>query len=83
MGKSACEESVVKCDKTIGLVVLILNIIPFTAGIGTMVSACAGKSGKFNGTALLFGILQWLLLFLLIGWIWSIIHGVWVYQASR
>ena len=76
-----CEDSVTKCDKTIGLICLILNIIPFTSGVGTMVSACANK-GDFNGSALCFGILQLLTAFLLVGWIWSIVHGVWIFQKA-
>ena len=76
-----CKKSVVQLEHSVALVCLILNCIPFTSGVGTMVSACAGK--EFNCTALLFGILQWLLLFLLVGWVWSIVHGVWLLDASK
>ena len=65
-------------DKGTATICLVLNCIPGLAGIGTMVSACV-VPGKLNTTALLFGILQWLLQFLLIGYIWSIVHGVWIF----
>ena len=76
-----CKKAVVKLDHTLALVCCILNCIPFTSGIGTMISACAGKD--FNCEALLFGILQLLLTFLLVGWIWSIFHGIWLLDASK
>ena len=53
--------------------------IPFTSGIGTMISACVGK--EFNCMALVFGILQFLLP--LGGWIWSIIWGIMIYQTNK
>ena len=76
-----CKKAVVQLDHTVAVICLILNCIPFTSGVGTMVSACAGK--EFNLTALLFGILQLLLAVLLVGWIWSIVHGIWLLDASK
>ena len=73
-----CEPAIVKLDDDcLALVCLILNCIPFTSGVGTMVSACTGPA--FNCQALLFGIDQFLLTGLLGGYIWSIIHGVMIY----
>eukprot|EP00354_Favella_ehrenbergii_P005422 CAMPEP_0170458356 /NCGR_PEP_ID=MMETSP0123-20130129/5343_1 /TAXON_ID=182087 /ORGANISM="Favella ehrenbergii, Strain Fehren 1" /LENGTH=48 /DNA_ID= /DNA_START= /DNA_END= /DNA_ORIENTATION= len=47
-----------------------------------MISACMG--GKFNCMALVFGILQWgLQPVLLVGYIWSIIHGVKLLDISK
>ena len=80
--EGCCQNSIVKVDKDMGIICLILNCIPFTSGVGTMVSACANP-GEMNSNALLFGILQLLTAFLLVGWIWSIIHGVWIFQKSR
>ena len=75
-----CEAALVKVeDSTLALVIMILNIIPFTSGIGTMISACVGK--EFNCMALVFGILQFLLP--LGGWIWSIIWGIMIYQTNK
>ena len=51
----ACKASVVSLDHTLAIVCLILNCIPFTSGVGTMVSACAGPD--FNCNALVFGLL--------------------------
>ena len=77
----ACKESVVSLDHTLAVVCLVLNCIPFTSGVGTMISACAG--GDFNCNALCFGILQFLLCFILVGWIWSIVHGIWLLDAAK
>ena len=71
---NTCAESYVELEHSTAVVCLILNCIPFLCGIGTMISACMGK--EFNCTALVFGLLQWLLEFILVGWIWSIIHGI-------
>ena len=76
-----CKASVVSLDHTLAVVCLVLNCIPFTSGVGTMISACAGKD--FNCTALCFGILQFILAVLLVGWIWSIVHGIWLLDASK
>ena len=62
---------------------LILNCIPITPGVGTMVSACCNNSKKgFNGWALFYGILQLLLGFFVIGWVWSIFYGCMIYEVS-
>ena len=73
--------SIVVLEKDMALVCLILNCIPITSGVGTMISACTGK--KFNCNALAFGILQFILTILIIGWIWSIVHGIWMLDASK
>ena len=39
---STCKQAVVSLDHTLAIVCLVLNCIPFTSGVGTMVSACAG-----------------------------------------
>ena len=51
----ACKASVVELERTVAIVLLIINCIPFTSGVGTMVSACVG--GNFNLYALLFGLI--------------------------
>ena len=75
----ACKKSVVELDHTLAVVCLVLNV--FLPGVGTMISACAGK--EFNGMALLFGLLQLLTAFIVVGWIWSIVHGVWLLDKSK
>ena len=76
-----CADAIVELDSTLALVVLILNIIPFTSGVGTIISACIGK--KFNCLALGNGIAQALLTGIFVGWIWSIIHGIWVWEVRK
>ena len=78
MGGSSCKDSVVKLDKGLAIVCLILNII--FPGVGTMISACTGS--KFNQLALIYGILQLLTAFLIVGWIWSIVQGIWILEKS-
>jgi len=53
--KAACADSYVELEHTTAIVCLILNCIPFTSGIGTMISACVGK--EFNCNALVMGLL--------------------------
>ena len=77
----ACKASVMELDHTLAIVCLIFNCLPFTSGVGTMVSACAGD--HFNCTTLLFGILQLILTCIVVGWIWSIIHGIWLLDKSK
>ena len=79
--KSVCKDAIVQLDIVIAVVLLILNVIPFVSGIGTMISACIGK--EFNVTALIFGILQWLTTFILVGWIWAIYHGILLVKAAK
>ena len=77
-----CKESVVSLENTMAIVCLILNCIPFTSGVGTMISACVNDKG-FNVMALVFGICQFVLAWILIGWIWSIVHGIWLLDAAK
>jgi hypothetical protein len=60
-----------RLDKTMALVVLILNI--FLPGVGTIIMGCVGNNA---GGWICIGICQALLAFLIIGWIWSIITGL-------
>ena len=77
--QGACDKSVVKVDKTMALILLIVNIL--FSGIGTMISACIGP--EFNSMALIFGILQLICTFLIFGWCWSIYHGVLIYKKAE
>ena len=73
------KDSVVVLEPNVALFLLIANI--FWAGLGTMLSSCIGK--EFEPNALKFGLFQWLLGFMFIGWFWSICHGCWLYKASK
>ena len=74
----SCKAAVVKVDPPLHLILFIVNII--FPGWGTMISACVGK--KFEATTLIFGLLQMFLFWTIIGWIWSIVHGYWIYEKS-
>ena len=76
-----CKDAVVSLDNTLAIICLVLNCIPGLCGIGTCISACAGD--KFHLNTLILGICQWLLTGLLVGWIWSIVHGIWIYKAKK
>ena len=75
----ACAEYVLKVESNLALLILILNII--FPGLGTLITAFI--AGEFNVKVLLVAIAQALLTCILIGWIWSILHGVWVYNKSK
>ena len=79
--EGSCKKSVVKLDEKVATICLVLNCVPGLSGIGTCVSACIGKD--FNGLALIFGILQWFLTWFIVGFIWSVLHGVWIYQKAH
>ncbi len=61
--------------------VLLCNII--IPGFGTMIqSYCDGRSCWNCGTFFV-GVLQLILAPILVGWIWSIWHGIRVYEVSK
>lgn len=62
-----------------GLIQLILNII--FPGTGTILNSCMAT--KFNATTFIVGILQFILAYILIGWIWSIWWGILIVEKSR
>ena len=74
----SCKLAVVKVKKPLHIVLFILNI--FFPGWGSMISACCDK--KFNSNAFLFGLLQFLFCWTLVCWIWSIIHGYWIFEKA-
>ena len=67
-------------NETLGLLCLILNII--FSGTGTIVAGIANKKGM-NCTAVLVGLVQFLLVLILVGWIWSMCHGYHIYVRSK
>ena len=74
----SCKAAVVKVAPPMHIVLFILNIV--FSGWGTMISACMDK--KFNGQAFLFGLLQFLFVWTFVCWIWSIVHGYWIFEKS-
>jgi len=77
---NVCGNPIPVLDPGTALVVLILNI--FFPGVGTIVCGCVGRNS--NVVAWFFiGILQLVLIFCLIGWIWAIITGIQVLQRAN
>jgi len=77
---NVCGNSIPILDPGTAMVILILNI--FFPGIGTMVCGCVGRNANPCGWFMI-GFLQIILIFCLIGWIWSIITGIQVMHRSN
>ena len=75
----SCKLAVVKVDPPLHIVLFILNIL--LPGWGSMISACCNKKG-FHTNAFLFGLLQFFFAWTIVCWIWSIVHGWWIYEKS-
>jgi uncharacterized membrane protein len=68
--------------------VMILNII--LPGVGTILSACFVENDPSNehrvslrSKLVVQGILQTVLTICLIGWLWSVFHGISVYSETK
>ena len=70
----------ISTDEVIALLILVLNIFP--SSLGTLISALVDKKG-FNPWAVVVWVLQFLLTFLLIGWLWGVYHAYIIYQAHK
>ena len=70
-----------KLSKCQALICLILNCIPLTSGLGTIVSACCDTKGSAC-MIILIGLAQLVLTCLVVGWIWSIVHGLRLYMDN-
>ena len=77
-----CKDAVVSLKHDHALICAILNFIPMTCGIGTMVSACINDKG-FNYNVFLMGWLQWFFGGFIGPYVWSIIHGLWLLEAEK
>ena len=77
--KAKANGAIVKLDKTLAVVCLILNI--FISGTGSIISSFAGA--EFNIMALIFGLIQFFFAWLLCPWCWSIYHGVMLYKMAN
>lgn len=69
-------------SQSLKIVVLVLNIIPYTAGFGTFLISLFGSVTP--KVTLIIGILQWALSFkfLYIGWIWSVAWAVLAFLSN-
>ena len=77
-GESWYQESVIPLEKPMGLVMMILNIL--SPALGTLLSACLGE--KFSCFACTCGFLQGITASIIVGAIWSIVHGVLLYKKE-
>lgn len=68
------DTSVPTPPENLKLLCVILNFIPFLAGIGTIIAGVTDKTNVARDVVV--GILQLVLTFALIGWIWSIVWAV-------
>jgi hypothetical protein len=59
-----------------GILCLVLNIIP--GGVGTIVAGVKGK----HTPSIIIGIVQLVLVFFILGWIWSVVWGVVIFRRS-
>ena len=66
----------IKLDKTMGLVVLLLNV--FGSGLGTVLAGVLAK-GDAMVPAIVIGLVQWFFCWLLCPWIWAIYVGWKIY----
>ncbi|MGB1696983.1 MAG: hypothetical protein ACPHK8_01130 [Thermoplasmatota archaeon] len=76
----AISQHVPKVDSTMGIIALILNIIPIP-GLGTIIAGVV--SGNDVVKHVIIGVLQLVFSFLLIGYIWSIVWGIFIFLESR
>jgi TM2 domain-containing membrane protein YozV len=63
------------------IVCLILNI--FIPGLGTIIAGASSSNATKKKFNIIFGIIQFLLAIVLIGWVLSIIWGVLIYIRNR
>ena len=75
---SAYDDTLPELSRRMAITCLVLNCLPPTPGLGTIVSACFGKS--FSWKPLVLGFIQSALAVLVVGHIWSLIHGVWLLE---
>ncbi|KAL9654617.1 hypothetical protein ABK040_006679 [Willaertia magna] len=73
------EDSVVKV-KGMGLIILIVNIL--FPGIGTILAGIMTEEKEKSQSAIIVGVLQFILASCCIGWLWAIWTGIQIMQAS-
>jgi len=75
-----CDKAVVKVEPGPALFLFLLNVI--FPGFGTICSAFMDHEHT-NTTALMYGILQLITSWLIIGWFWSVYHGYLIYKKAN
>ncbi|KAL9654616.1 hypothetical protein ABK040_006678 [Willaertia magna] len=74
------EDSVVKV-KGMGLIILIVNIL--FPGIGTILAGIMTEEKEKSQSAIIVGVLQFILTSCFIGWLWAIYTGFMIMKASE
>merc|ERR1712166_418906 len=75
-----CKGSWTDVSETVALICFILNVV--SPGFGTFIACLLDKKGC-NMTAFMVCCAQGLLTIVVVGWIWSILHGLKLYQGSK
>ena len=75
---SCCNGCIFAVPEPWHLIILIMNIA--VSGSGTFISAYC--QDKIKCRLVLVGMLQFILMPVLIGWFWSIVHGILVFKLS-
>ena len=63
-----------------GILALVLCIL--LGGIGTIIVGAIDDRGNDKKSIIILGVIQFLLSFILIGWIWALIWGIMVFVRS-
>ena len=79
MGEMNAKVMAIKLDGTMGLVVLILNIL--CCGLGTVLAGVLAK-GDAMVPGIVIGLVQWFFCWLFCPWIWAIYVGWTIYKNS-
>ena len=78
-----CDQTVVELESPcVAFILAIFNFIPFTSGLGTLISSCCHKKGC-RGPAAFAGFYQAATAIIIVGWIWSMYHGCWLVKAAK
>jgi hypothetical protein len=72
------KELIPKVPKGLAIILCVLNII--FPGLGTVMLACVGNS--FVPQHLVVGLLQFITAVCIVGWIWSILWGIFLVMKS-
>ena len=76
------QDAIPQTKSPLGIIFFILNIWPGLAGVGSILASFVNTAGKLEQCTLIIGILQWLLEFILIGWLWSIWWGFLIFKKQ-
>ncbi len=75
------KRGVPRCKSPFNLLFFLTNCI--WPSFGTMLAACLNEDNEFRQKQMWIGVAQWLLVFVLIGWFWSIWWGFLIYKKGK